>query len=198
MFSFHSTNFRALAPRDPAMQAKAVDPQPQVPATSFEKLDPALWLGDGARRWGSSRESAVHDNTLHAGLTLAALQIFQIELTGTSEPPQWACWVAAETYQDVARLDDEEFSVILRELFAGALHLMDARGIELDAGPTAGLQRWLSAMLFELERLCRNEWAGRLAAECTDFEDLLAAACDDYIGQVTYTAPARPSAPASH
>ncbi|WP_112273612.1 hypothetical protein [Lentzea terrae] len=193
MFSFHSANFAALAPRDPAVLAKAVDPQPQVPTTAFDDLDPALWLGDGVRRWGSNREDAVHDNTLHAGLALTALKEFEDQFTGT-EPLEWACGKAVQAYQDAARLNDEEFSAVLRELFCGALHLMDARGIDLAVSPSRGVQRRLGAMLFELEDLCRNAWAKQLADECTDFEDLLVAACDNYVNQVTLHTPASASA----
>ncbi|MFI6100842.1 hypothetical protein ACIA8G_35280 [Lentzea sp. NPDC051213] len=196
MFSFHTTNFRTLAPRDPAVLATAADPQPHVPAASFDELDPALWLGDDARRWGSRREDVVHDNTMHAGLALIAVIAFEDVFSGTPRPVAEA---AVQAYRDAARLEDEEFSAVVRELFCGALHLMDARGVDLDARPVTGLQLRLGTMLFELEAHCRGPWAARLANECTGFEDLLLAACDDYLGQVTHTPLTRvcPSVPVS-
>ncbi|MGI5507427.1 hypothetical protein [Lentzea sp. CA-135723] len=195
MFSFHTTDFTALTPPGPVILAKAVDAQPNVPAHDwYDGLDPDLWGDADTRRGGGSREDQVRDNTWHAGLALNSTLRFGDRTAYADERMEEACELALQVYRDTARLVDEEDSAILRELFAGSMHLMDARGIDLHTGSANSFQQLLRSMLFELERLCRGPWAACLAAELVDFEDLLLAACGDYREQIVFAAPENASA----
>ncbi len=195
MKTFRTNDFRQLAcgdqlpPCDPAHLAKAVDPQPET--TAYLGLDHRRWLGDGRRRWGTSRSDVVHDNTLHAGLALAALNSFVRDFLGPDKSARQAAEQAVHVYRVIARLPkEEEFVAVVQELICGVLHLMDARGIELHpARADNTLQTLLGMLLFTLEDLCRDAWADRLGAS---FEDILTSAREHYRDQVVH-APA-PSA----
>lgn len=193
MNTFTNNDFRRPpqgAQDDPARYVRrvlAVDPQPEVRTPS--ELDPELWMGDRKRRQGSSLADVEHDNTLHAGLALIAMLVFDGYFLHRMQPVTVAAEAAVEAYRQAARLDDdEEFGVVLTELFAAAMHLMDARGVDLQAPDELGVS--LGTMLFALESHATGEWIDRLGGE--QFADLLAAAHAHYWDQVADVDPSEP------
>ncbi|MGZ3140426.1 hypothetical protein ACVDFE_00115 [Lentzea chajnantorensis] len=189
MYSFHDNRFRLFpvdGQTDPdrlTRRVPAVDPQPSVRSLTAG-LDLALWLGDGKRRNGSSRADVEHDNTLHAGLALTAVHTFDQLFAEWFRSDEEAADAAVSAYREAAHLDGEEFSAVLCELFAAAMHLMDARNLDLHARPIRDpLVLQLGTMLLSLEHLCTTKWVERLDGE--RFTDMLAAACAHYWDQLT-------------
>lgn len=159
----------------------AVDPEHEFRAPA--DLDPMLWLGDRKRRETGRLADVEHDNTMHAGLALVSVIVFDHHFASRMQPIAAAAEAAVRSYRQAAKLDREEFGAVLTELFAGAMHLMDARGVDLQASTGDEMTMALGTMLYALENCANDQWAGRLDGQ--RFADLLAAVHAHYWDQIT-------------
>ncbi|GLY54868.1 hypothetical protein [Lentzea sp. NBRC 102530] len=159
----------------------AVDPEPEIRTPA--DLDPMAWLGDRARRETGRLADIEHDNTMHAGLALVAVLVFDHYFAHRMQPVAVAAEAAVRSYRQAAKLEGEEFGAVLTELFAAAMHLMDARGVDLQATFGDEMTMALGTMLYTLENCANDQWSGRLDGQ--RFADLLAAAHAHYWDQIT-------------
>jgi hypothetical protein len=159
----------------------AVDPEHEFRTPA--DLDPMAWMGDRTRRETGRLADVEHDNTMHAGLALVATLVFDHHFAHWMQPVSAAAEAAVRAFRQVARLEDEELAAVLTELFAAAMHLMDARGIDLQATTGDELTMALGTMLYAVENCVHDQWSGKLDGE--RFADMLAAAHAHYWDQVT-------------